>query len=158
MVNSQVVASAFLIAGAVLFAQWQRQTPTPQPKFIEIRPGLYRLNYVINLHVVAPVQVATWLVESSPNSWIMIDGGLPFARSQRAILQGLQTTLSSAEDTLRLVLGQQPGFVCSAQMLLLLYQAQKLKAPQLKVMLALSTSMCMICMIIKASCCLMMLM
>ena len=111
MVTSQVVASVFLIAGAVLFAQWQRQAPTPQAQFIEIRPSLYRLNYVLNLHVVAPVQVAAWLIESSPNSWILIDGGFPTARNQRAILQGLQTTLSSAEDTLRLVLGQKP-WIC----------------------------------------------
>lgn len=106
MANSQVVASVFLIAGAVLFAQWQRQAPTPQPKFIEVRPSLYRLNYVLDLHIAAPVHVAVWLVESSPNSWILIDGGLPNARNQQAVLQGLQTTLSSAEDTLRLVLGQ----------------------------------------------------
>ena len=106
MVSSQVVASAILIAGAVLFAQWQRQVPTPQPKFIEIRPSLYRLNYILDLHVVAPAPVAVWLVESSPNSWILIDGGVPHAKNQRAILQGIQTTLSSAEDTLRLVLGQ----------------------------------------------------
>ena len=106
MVNSQTVASVFLIAGAVLFAQWQRQAPTPQAKFVELRPSLYRLNYVLNLYVTAPVQVAVWLLESSPNSWILVDAGPPNPANQRAILQGLQTTLSSAEDTLRLVLGQ----------------------------------------------------
>lgn len=95
-----------MIAGAVLFAQWQRQAPLPPGTFIEIRPGLHRLNLVLNLHVVAPANVAVWLVESSPNSWILIDAGLPDPRSQQAVLQGLQTTLSSAEDTLRLVLGQ----------------------------------------------------
>ncbi len=106
MRNSEVVASAFLIIGAVCFAQWQRHTPTPQAKFVELRPGLYRLNFSYELHVAAPVPVAVWLVESSPNSWILIDGGTTNAKNQRAILDGIQTTLSSAEDTLRLVLGQ----------------------------------------------------
>ena len=106
MVNSQIVASVLLIAGAVLFAQWQRQAPSPLAKFIEIRPSLYRLNFLFDPHVVAPVNVAVWLVESSPNSWILIDAGLPNSINQQAVLQGLQTTLSSAEDTLRLVLGQ----------------------------------------------------
>ncbi len=106
MVNSQVVASVVLICGAVLFAQWQRHTPAPQAMFVEVRPSLYRLNYNWELHVVAPVPVAVWLVESSPNSWILIDGGTPTAKNQQAILHGLQTTLSSAEDTLRLALGQ----------------------------------------------------
>ena len=106
MVNSQIVASVLLIAGAVLFAQWQRQATTPLAKFIEIKPSLYRLNFALDLYVVAPVNVAVWLVESSPNSWILIDGGLPNPKNQQAVLQGLQTTLSSAEDTLRLVLGQ----------------------------------------------------
>ena len=106
MRNSEVVASAFLIIGAVCFAQWQRHTPTPQAKFVELRPGLYRLNFSWELHIAAPVPVAVWLVESSPNSWILIDGGTTNSKNQRAILDGIQTTLSSAEDTLRLVLGQ----------------------------------------------------
>ena len=106
MVNSQIVASVLLIAGAVIFAQWQRQAPTPLAQFIEIRPSLYRLNFLLDLHVVAPVNVAVWLIESSPNSWILIDAGLPNSKNRQAVLQGLQTTLSSAEDTLRLVLGQ----------------------------------------------------
>lgn len=106
MRNSEVVASAFLIIGAVCFAQWQRHTPTPQPKFVELRPSLYRLNFNYELYVAAPVPVAVWLVESNPNSWILIDGGTTNAKNQRAILDGIQTTLSSAEDTLRLVLGQ----------------------------------------------------
>ena len=106
MVNYQVVASVLLLAGAVLFAQWQRQAPAPQASFIEIRPSLYRLNFVMDLHIVAPVNVAVWLVESSPNSWILIDAGTPNRKNQQAILQGIQTTLSSAEDALRLVLGQ----------------------------------------------------
>lgn len=104
MRNSEVVASAFLIIGAVCFAQWQRHTPTPQAKFVELRPGLYRLNFSWELHIAAPVPVAVWLVESSPNSWILIDGGTTNSKNQRAILDGIQTTLSSAEDTLRLVL------------------------------------------------------
>ncbi len=106
MRNSEVVASACLIIGAVFFAQWQRHTPTPQAKFVELQPGLYRLNFSWELHVAAPVPVAVWLVESSPNSWILIDGGTTNSRNQRAILDGIQTTLSSAEDTLRLILGQ----------------------------------------------------
>lgn len=106
MFNSQVVASVLLIAGALLLAQWQRQPPSPQAKFEEIRPGLHRLNYVFNLHVVAPAHIAVWLIESTPNSWILVDAGTPSPKNQRAILQGLQATLSSAEDTLRLVLGQ----------------------------------------------------
>lgn len=104
MRNSEVVTSAFLIIGAVCFAQWQRHTPTPQAKFVELRPGLYRLNFSWELHVAAPVPVAVWLIESSPNSWILIDGGTTNSKNQRAILDGIQTTLSSAEDTLRLVL------------------------------------------------------
>lgn len=106
MVGFQGVASVLLIAGAVLFAQWQRQNPIPPAKFVEIRPGLHRLNYVLNLRVFAPAHVAVWLVESSPNSWILVDAGTPSLKHQRAILKGLQATLSSAEDTLRLVLGQ----------------------------------------------------
>ena len=106
MVQSQVVARVLLIAGAVLFAQWQRQITTPQARFEEIRPGLHRLNYVFNLHLFAPVHFAVWLVESSPKSWVLIDAGIPSSKNKRAILQGLQATLSSAEDTLRLVLGQ----------------------------------------------------
>ena len=106
MSRSQVLASALLIIGAVLFAQWQRNTPGPQPKFVEVRPSLYRLNFFLNLHAVAPLPVAVWLIESSPNSWVLIDGGIPLAKNQQAILTGLQTTLSSAEDILRLVLGQ----------------------------------------------------
>lgn len=117
MVSSQIVGSVLLIAGAVLFAQWQRQAPLPPARFIEIRPGLHRLNLVLNLHVVAPVNVAVWLVESSPNSWILVDAGLPTPRSQQAILQGLQTTLSSAEDTLRLVLGQITHLVVTVKLL-----------------------------------------
>ncbi|KAL3160316.1 hypothetical protein ABBQ38_009706 [Trebouxia sp. C0009 RCD-2024] len=104
MVGFQGVASVLLIAGAVLFAQWQRQNPIPPAKFVEIRPGLHRLNYVLNLRVFAPAHVAVWLVESSPNSWILVDAGTPSLKHQRAILKGLQATLSSAEDTLRLVL------------------------------------------------------
>ena len=103
---SQVVASGLLIFGAVLFAQWQRHTPSPQATFMELQPSLYRLNFNWELYIVAPVPVAVWLVESSPNSWVLIDGGTPNLKNQQAILQGLQTTLSSAEDTLRLVLGQ----------------------------------------------------
>ena len=106
MQSSQVVISAFLIIGAVCFAQWQRHTPSPQAKFVEMRPGLFRLNFIWELHVAAPVPVAVWLVESSPNSWILVDGGTPSVKNQQAILHGIQTTLSSAEDTLRLVLGQ----------------------------------------------------
>lgn len=101
---SQVVASGLLIFGAVLFAQWQRHTPSPQATFMELQPSLYRLNFNWELYIVAPVPVAVWLVESSPNSWVLIDGGTPNLKNQQAILQGLQTALSSAEDTLRLVL------------------------------------------------------
>ena len=105
MVNSSVVASVFLIIGAVCFAQWQRHTTLPQSTFVELRPSLYRLNCIWDLYGAAPVPVAVWLLQSSPNSWILIDGGLPNERCQQAVLHGIQTTLSSAEDTLRLVLG-----------------------------------------------------
>lgn len=112
MVESRTVASILLIAGALLFSSWQRQTAAPVATFVEFRPGLYRLNYQWNIYIGAPISVAAWLIETSPNAWILIDAGTPNADNQKAILQGLQTTLSSADDVLRLVLGQQTCLRC----------------------------------------------
>lgn len=106
MVDGRTLASVLLIAGAVVFANWQRQTPAPIATFVELRPSLYRLTYHWSLPIGAPAPVATWLVESSLNAWILIDAGTTEARNQQAILQGIQSVLSSAEDTLRLILGQ----------------------------------------------------
>lgn len=105
MIDSRTVVSVLLIAGAVVFANWQRQTTTPVPIFVEVRPSLYRLVYQWNLPIGAAVPVATWLVESSPNAWILIDAGTDQPRNQQAVLQGIQSTLSSADDDLRLILG-----------------------------------------------------
>lgn len=66
---------------------------------------LYRLNFAWKLPGLAPFPVAVWLVECSPKSWILIDAGTSSAGNQQAILQGLNTTLST-QDTLRLILGQ----------------------------------------------------
>lgn len=106
MVDARSIASVLLIAGAVIFANWQRQTTPPIATFVELRPGLHRLTYQWSLPIGAPVPVATWLVESSPNAWVLIDAGTDEARNQQAILQGIQSTLSSADDNLRLILGQ----------------------------------------------------
>lgn len=106
MVDSRTIANVVLIAGAVIFANWQRQTTPQIPVFVEVRPSLYRLVYQYHLAVGAPAPVAVWLIESSPNAWILVDAGTDQPRNQQAILQGIQSTLSSADDDLRLVLGQ----------------------------------------------------
>ncbi len=105
---SCLLAGALLIIGTVFLSNVQHFAPaadTAPAVFVQVRPGLYRLNFAWKLPGLAPFPVAVWLVECSPNSWILIDAGTSSAGNQQAILQGLNTTLST-QDTLRLILGQ----------------------------------------------------
>ncbi len=109
--TSYLLAGALLIVGTVFLSNVQHLAPaadTAPAAFVQVRPGLYRLNFAWKLPGLAPFPVAVWLVESSLNSWILIDAGTSTAANQQAILQGLHTTMST-QDTLRLILGQTPA-------------------------------------------------
>ncbi len=109
--TSYLLAGAVLIVGTLFFSNVQHLAPAidaAPAAFVQARPGLYRLNFAWKLPGLAPFPVGVWLVECSPNSWILIDAGTSSAGNQQAILQGLHTTLST-QDTLRLILGQTPA-------------------------------------------------
>ena len=118
MINSisYLLAGALLIIGIVFLSNVQHLAPAidaASAEFVQVRPGLYRLKFAWKLPGLAPFPVAVWLVDCSPNSWILIDASTSNAANQQAILQGLHTTLST-QDTLRLILGQTSAIAAAA--------------------------------------------
>ena len=97
--------SAFGVLLAGLYAFLNRQPASALPVFERLLPGLHRLNYDLKLPLLAPLPVATWLIDVGQQSWVLVDAGINMPKNQQAVIEGVRKTLSP--DSLKLILGEQ---------------------------------------------------
>ena len=68
--------SVFGVVLAGLFAFINKHPASALPVFEQVRPGLHRLNYELKLPLIAPLPVASWLIDVGQQSWVLVDAGI----------------------------------------------------------------------------------